>query len=141
MTRGPVVTAVVAVAEPVVVRRLRFGLAALLAGSTLAHVLRPELFLGMIPDWVPGDVGAVHAAATAAEAVTAALLLSRRTARLGGWAALLVLLGVFPANVEAVVQGGYDQAPGVLATRSAAIARLPLQLPLLWAAWRVGRGR
>ena len=118
---------------------LRRGLALFLAGTTAAHVLRPEWFVPMIPAWVPGDTDVVHAAATVAEGTAAALLARRSTARLGGWAAAAVFVGVFPANVQAVVDGGYAAAPGWLATRTAAVLRLPLQLPLVLAAVRVAR--
>lgn len=127
--------------EPDGVRRIRHGLAGLLTFMTALHVARPELFLPMIPDWVPGEREALHHAATAAEGVSAALLWNRRTRRLGGAAAALTFLAVFPANVDAAVRGGYRGAPGWLSTRAAAIARLPLQVPLVWWAHRVFRGR
>jgi uncharacterized membrane protein len=76
-----------------------------------------------------------------AEGVSAALLWSSRTRRLGGAAAAATFLAVFPANLDAAVQGGYRGAPGWLSSRAAAIARLPLQLPLLWWAVRVMWGR
>ena len=120
-------------------RRLRLALAALLGTSTLAHLARPELFVPMIPRWVPGDRRHVHALATAAEAVAAVLLARRRTARAGGWAAAAVFVGVLPANVQAVVDGGYAAAPGWLSSRTAAVLRLPLQAPLVAAAVRVAR--
>ena len=127
--------------EPRDVRRIRHGLAALLTFMTSLHVARPELFLGMVPRWLPGTREQLHTAATVAEGVSAALLWSRRTRRLGGAAAAATFLGVYPANVDAVLQGGYRGAPGPLGTRAAAIARLPLQLPLVWWAIRVFRGR
>ena len=43
---------------------VRRGLAVFLAGATAAHVVRPNWFVPMIPDWVPGDPSLVHAAAT-----------------------------------------------------------------------------
>lgn len=127
--------------EPGDVRRIRHGLAALLTLMTGLHVARPELFLSMIPGWVPGDRRTVHTAATVAEGVTAALLWSPRTRRLGGAAAVATFLGVYPANVDAAVRGGYRGAPGWLDTRAAAVLRLPLQVPLVWWALRVMRSR
>lgn len=122
-------------------RRTRRGLAGFLTFMTMLHVARPELFLPMIPRWVPGDRERVHGAATLAEGISAALLWSRRTRRLGGAAAAATFVAVFPANVDAAVRGGYRGAPGWLSSRAAAIARLPLQLPLVWWAVRVMRGR
>ena len=127
--------------EPVDLRRRRYGLAALLSTATLAHVARPDWFLAMIPTWLPGGRDRLHALATVAEGVSAVLLWSRRTRRAGGAAAAVTLLGVYLANIEAVRRGGYTGAPGWLGTRGAAIARLPLQVPLVWWAVRVWRGR
>lgn len=128
-------------AEPADLRRVRHGLAGFLTFMTVLHVLRPELFLSMIPRWVPGDRETVHDLATVAEGLSAALLWSRRTRRAGGALAAATFLGVFPANLDAAVQGGYRGVPGLLGTRGAAIARLPLQAPLVWWAIRVMRGR
>ena len=127
--------------EPAEVRRIRHGLAALLSVMTVLHVARPELFLSMIPRWLPGDRESLHTAATVAEGCSAVLLWSGRTGRLGGALAAATLVGVYPANVDAAVRGGYRGAPGWLGTRAAAVARLPLQLPLVWWALRVMRGR
>lgn len=127
--------------EPRTVRRIRHGLATLLSGMTVLHLARPELFLGMVPRWLPGTREQLHGAATAAEGLSAVLLWSPATRRVGGAAAALTFLGVFPANVDAVLRGGYRGAPGWLSTRAAAVARLPLQVPLVWWAVRVMRGR
>ena len=108
---------------------------------TALHVAKPELFLGMVPRWLPGTREQLHHAATVAEGVSALLLWLPRTRRLGGAAAALTFLGVFPANVDAVRRGGYAGAPGPLSSRAAAVARLPLQAPLVWWALRVMRGR
>lgn len=108
---------------------------------TTLHVAKPELFLGMVPRWLPGTRKQLHDAATAAEGIAALLLWLPRTRRLGGAAAALTFLGVFPANVDAVRRGGYAGAPGPLSSRAAAVARLPLQAPLVWWAVRVMRGR
>lgn len=122
-------------------RRTRRGLAGLLTFMTVLHLTKPELFLPMVPRWLPGDRERLHDAATLAEGISAALLWSHRTRRLGGAAAAVTFVAVFPANIDAVVRGGYRGTPGWLSTRAAAIARLPLQLPLIWWAVRVMRGR
>lgn len=122
-------------------RRRRLALAGLLSVATAAHVARPQWFLGMIPSWLPGDHERLHDMATVAEGAAAVLLWVPRTRRVGGALAAATFLGVFPANVEAVRRGGYGGATGWLSTRAAAIARLPLQAPLVWWSLRVARGR
>lgn len=125
--------------EPRARRTARIGLAAFLGSMTFLHLKLPRAFESMVPPWLPGDRRAWNLAATAAEGTSAVLLARRRTARLGGLAAFATFLGVYPANIEAVRRGGYRGAPGWLGTRAAAIARLPLQLPLLFWAGRVAR--
>lgn len=120
-------------------RGRRLGLAGLLGGMAVLHAVVPAPFEAMVPRWLPGEPRRWNQAATVAEAASAALLLRPATARLGGVLAFATFVGVFPANVEAVRRGGYRGAPGRLASREAAVARLPLQLPLLWWAARVAR--
>lgn len=120
-------------------RRARLGLAAFLAGMTGLHLAASRAFEAMIPRWLPGSRRAWNVAAAVAEGGSALLLSRRATARLGGVAAAATMLAVYPANIEAVRAGGYRGAPGWLATRQAAIARLPLQAPLVWWAVRVAR--
>lgn len=118
-------------------RRTRIGMAAGLAGMTVLHIAMPEPFEDMIPHELPGTATTLHWMAIIAEATAAGLLARRSTANLGGVVAFLTFLGVWIANVEAVRRGGYPTAPGFLSSRWVAIARVPLQLPLLWMAWRV----
>lgn len=93
----------------------------------------------MVPRWLPGPRSSWNLGSAAAEAVSAALLTSRRTSRLGGMAAGSTFTVVFVANVQAVVDGGMRGLPGWLATREAALLRLPLQVPLVWWSWRLAR--
>lgn len=115
---------------------VRWGLVALFSFMTYQHVAHPGPFEEMIPDWVPGDTTLVHNAATAAEAASAVLLAVPRTRRLGGMVAFATLAGVWVANIQAAIDGGTPGVPPPFNSREAAIVRVPLQLPLLWAAWR-----
>jgi uncharacterized membrane protein len=71
------------------------------------------------------------------------LLLGRRTSAAGGWLTAAVLVAVFPANVQMVLDAGTGHQaaagvpPGIF--RVMGIARLPLQLPLVVRAVRVAR--
>lgn len=120
---------------------LRYALAGLLGGMAVLHVVEPEPFEKMIPGWLPGDPTAWNLGATAAEGTSALLLASRRTATAGGYLAAATFLGVWIGNIEQA-RLGHGVAPGadgVLGSNAAAWARLPLQLPMIWAAWRVAR--
>ena len=127
------------VLEPTGRRRRRLGLAGLLGGAAVAHVVLPQPFEAMVPAWVPGRPRVWNLTTAAAEAGAAALLVPRRTSHLGGWVAAGTFSVVGVANVQAVVDGGMSALPGRLSTRWAAVVRLPLQLPLIWWAWQVAR--
>lgn len=120
-------------------RRSRLALAGLLAGAGTAHVVAPTPFEQIIPRWLPGGPRLLNRLATAAELGSAALLTTRRTARVGGVLAFGTLAGVWIANVHAALRGGYRALPGWLGGPTAAWLRVPLQVPLLWWAASVAR--
>lgn len=101
-------------------------LAALLTGSGVLHFVRPEFYDALIPPFLPAPRAWTYASGAAELACAAAVVLPR-TRRWGGWATAALFVAVFPANIYSAVE------PGDL-PRWAAIARLPLQIPLvLWA--------
>ena len=114
-------------------------MAALLTGMGVAHLVARESFEALIPAWVPGDPALVNYAATAAELGSAALLAGRRTARFGGAAAFATFAVVWVANLQHAVDGGVPGLRGFAGSPQAAWLRAPLQLPLLWWAWRIWR--
>jgi uncharacterized membrane protein len=119
--------------------RSRLLLAAFLTVTGVGHILRPEPFERLVPRWLPGSPAAWNRVATAAELASAALLAFRRTARLGGFAACATMAGVWPANIQAALDGGYRAFPGWLGSGVVAWVRVPLQVPLLWWAASIAR--
>ena len=66
-----------------------------------------------------------------AELVVAAAVAVPRTRRIGGYAAAVLFVAVFPANLKMAVDALHD---GSTAKQVGSIARLPLQVPLVvWA--------
>ncbi len=108
------------------------ALVALLGGSAVIHAVRPQVFEPLVPP-VLGDARRWVYLSGVAELACVALLAGPRTRRAGGWASAAVLVGVFPANLHSVTTA----APGW--KRRVAIARLPLQMPIVHAALRVAR--
>ena len=125
--------------EPRGRRVARLSLAAFLGAMGAAHLVARPTFEAIIPTGMPGDPALVNYAATAAEMGSAALLLSPRTARVGGLAAFATFAVVWVANLQHAIDGGIPGAPGVLGSPQVAWVRAPLQIPLLWWAWRVAR--
>lgn len=117
----------------------RWFLVALLGSAGVLHFAQPRFFLGMIPRELPGSREAWNVAAGVAELSAASLLAVPRTRRLGGALAFATLAFVWPGNWKAAIEGGYRGVPEPWGGAVAAWVRVPLQLPLLWLAWRQAR--
>ena len=110
-------------------------LAALLLGAGTTHFAVPKLYDAIVPAELPGGARFYTYASGAAELATGALLLEPRTRRVGGLAAAALFVSVFPANLN-LVRLWWDKP---WAWRTAAIARLPLQVPMVTEALKVWR--
>lgn len=100
-----------------------------------AHFLVPRGYATIVPRVLGDPLPWVYGSGVA-ELACAALLMSRRTRNLGGWATAALLVGVFPANANMALLGGIDGAGFPLDNAAVAWLRLPLQVPLVWWAYR-----
>lgn len=113
-------------------------LAALLAGAGVLHFVRPAPFDSIVPKQLPGRARTYTYASGVAELAVATTLAIPRTRRLGGTLAAALFVAVFPANVQMAVSWlRSDRASPV--AKSVAVARLPLQIPLVTEALKVRR--
>jgi uncharacterized membrane protein len=112
-----------------------YRLAALLLGSGVLHFVIPKPYDTIVPAELPGGQRFYTYASGVAELAAGALLLAPRTRRLGALSAVAVFVGVFPANVNMVRL--WKDKP--LFMRLGAIARLPLQIPMITAAVKIYR--
>jgi uncharacterized membrane protein len=124
-------------------RKLRLALAALMVSAGATHFVAPAAYARIVPRWA-GDVRRVVFASGAAEIACGVLLSNRRTGRLGACLTAALLVAVFPANVQMALDAGTERqaVPDMPAGRfrAVALARLPLQLPLIGWALRVAKG-
>ena len=104
-------------------------------GIGTVHFLAPKPFDDIIPAELPGSPRFYTYASGVAELGIGALLLPRRTRRLAALAAVALFVGVFPANLN-MVRLWRDKP---LPLRIIALARLPLQIPMITAALKVSR--
>ncbi|BBZ05503.1 membrane protein [Mycolicibacterium chitae] len=116
-------------------RRSAHRLAALLGGVGVLHFVAPKPFDSIIPAELPGSPRTYTYASGVAELVTAGLLAAPRTRRLGATAAVALFVAVFPGNLN-MVRLWWDK-PWPM--RLGAIARLPLQVPMITEALKVRR--
>lgn len=119
----------------------RLALAAFMLGAGIMHFLVPRQYEKIVPRWL-GDPRKVVLASGVAELVGGGLLLSRRTARAGAWLTAALLVAVFPGNVQMLLDAGTEHQAVDMPVgrfRAVALARLPLQIPLVIWAVRVAR--
>lgn len=107
----------------------------MLLGMGTLHFVAPKPFDDIVPAELPGSQRFYTYASGVAELTTGALLLSPRTRKLGALSAIAVFLAVFPANVN-MVRLWRDKP---LFMRLGAIARLPLQIPMVTGALKIYR--
>ena len=114
----------------------RWVLAVFFIGAGVNHFLSPEIYLGMMPAWLPLKAAANFVSGTAEIAGGIGLLVPclRRAA---SWGLIALLIAVFPANIHVALQG---HMPGLENASPALLwLRLPFQaLFIIWV-WWVGR--
>jgi len=108
------------------------GLAGLLLGAGAGHFVVPQPFDAIVPPELPGSARMYTYVSGVAELIIGALLLFPRTRRKAGLAAAALFVAVYPANIHSVRL--FWARPWM---RAGAIARLPLQIPMIVAALRV----
>ncbi|HEX6982048.1 MAG TPA: hypothetical protein VF181_04750 [Balneolaceae bacterium] len=98
------------------------------------HFIKPQVFAGIIPDFIPYHLTLVYISGVA-EILGGIGILWHQTEAIAAWGLIILLIAVFPANinmaVEAVQKLGYASWYSV-----ATILRLPLQFVLIyWIYW------
>ena len=112
-----------------------YRLAAMLLSVGTLHFLAPKPFDDIIPAELPFSARFYTYASGVAELVIGALLLPRSTRRRAAAAAAALFVGVYPGNLN-MVRLWWDKPRPM---RIVALARLPLQFPMIAAAIGVYR--
>ncbi|HVT39578.1 MAG TPA: MauE/DoxX family redox-associated membrane protein [Gemmatimonadaceae bacterium] len=115
---------------------VRGFLALLFLASGILHLAMPAPYRRIVPAYFPAPALLV-AVSGWAEIIGAIGLLVPRTRGLAAWGLMLLLVAVFPANVEMLRL--YREAGASWWSESLLWLRLPLQLLLILAVWRVSR--
>ncbi len=121
-------------AGPGAPRRLQVAapylLAALFAGSAVIHLTRPDVFLSLVPHWLPQRRDIVIVSGLAELGCATALAARRPWA---GEASAVLLAVVWVGNIQMAVTASHGTGHG-LTGPWVAWGRVPLQVPLIWAA-------
>ncbi|MCZ8379420.1 hypothetical protein O6P37_11130 [Mycobacterium sp. CPCC 205372] len=107
----------------------------LLVGMGVLHFVAPKPFDTIVPVELPGTARFYTYASGVAELAAGGLLIAPQTRKVGALAAVALFLAVFPGNVN-MVRLWWDKP---LPMRIAAIARLPLQIPMITQALKIYR--
>jgi len=116
-----------------------FAMAIMLLVTGIAHFIFPKPLDAIVPSFLPGDPRFYTYASGVAEIVIALGLLTPLSWKIGGyslrflaaWAALLLFIAVYPANIKMAI----DWSSRPLGEALIAYARLPLQFGLFYWAW------
>lgn len=108
---------------------LRYLLSAMMIAAGLLHLVRPEKFVQIVPDYLPAHRVLVLTSGIF-EMLGGLGLLVPRVRKLSAWGLAALFVAVFPANVNMAVNKILIDNPLIL------WGRLPFQIVLIaWAYW------
>jgi uncharacterized membrane protein len=102
------------------------------------HFLAPQVYLRIMPPYLPAPVALVYLSG-AAEMLGGAGLLVPSARRYAAWGLVVLLIAVLPANIYMAT--AHVSTPGIMGHRWAQWLRIPLQAPLIYWAWLYTRTR
>lgn len=112
--------------------------------SGVIHLLRPETFEPIIPTPLQPWARELVLVSGVVELACAGGLLHPRTRSAAGLTSAALLLAVWPANVQMSLDLGRRaqrrRDPKSWASFAVSLGRLPLQVPMIRAAWRAWQG-
>jgi uncharacterized membrane protein len=115
---------------------MRVVLAIFFIGAGTMHFVAPDAYIRIVPPLLPMPHLLVIVSGIA-EILGGIGLLVPFTQRAAAWGLVALLVAVFPANIYMAV--AHLSAPGILGQGWAQWLRLPLQIPLIFWAWRYTR--
>ncbi|HUQ01340.1 MAG TPA: DoxX family protein [Kofleriaceae bacterium] len=112
---------------------LRWLLTVGMCAIGIAHFLRPEPFVGIVPEVLPFKLALVYISGVFEIAGGLGLILPA-TRRYAAWGLILLYLAVFPANINQAIN--HLPLNGQVVAEWKLWARLPFQVVLIaWAYW------
>jgi uncharacterized membrane protein len=108
-------------------------IAAIFMTSGVLHLVKPSWHMGIMPPWVPAPLAVVLISGVF-EILGAAGVLIPMTRVVAGWGLIMLLVAVFPANVQMLLNARAEHAAPVW--QLALMVRLPLQPALIYWVYR-----
>ncbi len=116
----------------------RASLGLIFVGAGVLHFLGPETYEWIMPPYLPLQRELVYLSG-AVEILGGLGMLSERTRPAAGIVLILLLLAVWPANLQMLLDARANREPSWWI--SLLWARMPLQILLIWWVWRASRPR
>lgn len=110
---------------------LLYIMAAVYIAAGCYHFINPRLYKKIMPAWIPWHYPLIYFTGVC-EIVLGVLLFPDTTRAVAAWGLIVLLIAIFPANVQMAVNFKKRNNRFLWI----AIARLPLQLLLVWWAWQ-----
>ncbi len=100
------------------------------------HFWHRDVYLQIMPPWLPWHTELVIISGIF-EILFALLLIFQRSRKLAAWSIILILVAVFPANIQMMINYSHESNPGLWI----ATVRLPIQIILIWWAYSFTRNQ
>ena len=94
------------------------------------HFVNPKMYMKIMPTYLPWHLQLIYISGVI-EIVLGILLIPESTRPIAAWLIIAMLVAVFPANIQMAVNFWQRNSSSLWI----AIARLPLQVVLIWLAW------
>lgn len=105
-------------------------MAAFYVAAGANHFIHPEFYLNIMPLWI-GWHEALVIFTGIFEIFFGLLLIPVSTRSMAAWCIIALLIAIYPANIQMMLNYIHQNKPGVWIT----ITRLPLQFVLIWWAY------
>jgi uncharacterized membrane protein len=102
----------------------------LYVAAGIYHFVNPRMYQRIMPAYIPYHMPLIYISGIF-EIVFALLLIPESTRPIAAWLVIVLLIAIFPANIQMAVSFWQKQKPGLWI----ALLRLPLQVVLIWWAW------
>jgi uncharacterized membrane protein len=109
------------------------ALAAALGGVGSLHFVMPRSFESSLPRWIPAKRAVIYASGVVEVGCAVGLI---KKAPWAPPAALATLAAIWPANIQMALDAGTGRNEGAMDSKALMWARVPLQLPMMWMAWK-----
>ena len=110
--------------------RIILGLLFVLSGSL--HLITPQLYVKIVPSYLPAHLAIVYISG-AAVILGGIGLVVPPVRQAAAWGLIALLIAILPANIYMAT--AHLPAPGMMGQSWAQWLRVPLQLPLIYWAW------